>query len=248
MNPEIIPLDLICENEVHLWKINPKARLNTDLLKEFKRIISAEELKKIERYRQDSAKHAALITRAFLRIVLSKYECISPEDWRFSYSDLGKPEVINSKIGLRFNLSHNKDIIICAVCVVNDIGCDIESLTRKMSITAISKRFFCPEEADLISMLREDLQRKAFFELWTLKEAFVKATGKGISQGLDTFKFLFNVDQNTAYREDISLFLNQDNKPTTDWFNALIYPDNTHVIAVSVKTRKMIKVILKGEI
>lgn len=232
------------ENEVHLWIIDPSLFSDLAQLGTFKNLLDQQEQDKIDRYRLDSAKQTALITRAFIRIILSEYEAVSPQDWQFIRSDLGKPEIANSNIGLRFNLSHNNNLIICAICLNHDIGCDIESLSRKMSILPIADRFFSDEESQLIKALPEHLQRKGFFECWTLKESFVKATGKGISQGLDTFRFEFKVNNGLQYREDINLFTDNKNKSEIDehWFNALVYPDNKHVIAISVNTNKNMKI------
>ena len=232
-------------DEVHIWTISPKEITDADLLEKFKRIISVDEYKKINRYRLESAKHSALITRAFIRTLLSQYENKAPQDWVFTHSDLGKPEIENSTIGLRFNLSHNKNLIICAVCLNHDIGCDIESLSRKMSIIPIANRFFCKKEATSIKALPENLQRKAFFEYWTLKESFVKATGKGISQGLDTFHFEFDVNKDCSFRNNINLYTENKSKVDCQWFNALIYPDEEHVIGISVKTPHAMKIKLK---
>lgn len=230
------------KNTVHLWVIDPNSFSGSAQLATFTKLLNQQERDKIDRYRLDSAKQTALITRAFIRIILSEYEAVSPQDWQFIHSDLGKPEIANSNLGLRFNLSHNKDLIICAICLNYDIGCDIESLSRKMSILPIATRFFTDEEAQLIKTLPERLQRKGFFECWTLKESFVKATGKGISQGLDTFRFEFKVNNALQYREDINIYTENKTEINEHWFNALVYPDSTHVIAISVNTNKKVKI------
>ena len=231
-------------NEVHVWTIDPKLFLGASQLHLFKQLLNSQEQEKISRYRLPAAQHNALITRAFIRIILSQYSLIKPSDWCFSYSALGKPEIANKDCRLRFNLSHNNNLIVCAICLDNDIGCDIENLSRKLSIEPIASRFFSNEEAIQINALPDNLKRKGFFECWTLKESFVKATGLGISQGLDTFRFEFKTDHATDYRDDIKLFIAGNNMATTDWFNALLFPDSKldskpdskHVIAVSVKS------------
>ncbi|MCK5819419.1 MAG: 4'-phosphopantetheinyl transferase superfamily protein [Psychromonas sp.] len=238
-------LTLIGHDDIHIWTVEPKKLMNNDLLSTFHSILSLDERQKVDSYRFRSGKHNALITRVFLRFVLSQYATISPKDWCFSYSDLGKPEIANLNTGLRFNLSHNDSLIICAICLNKDIGCDVENLSRKISIAPIAKRFFSTKEANDIQNLPSSLQVKGFFERWTLKESFVKATGKGITQGLSSFRFELKTTAAKQYREDINLYTDNHNKRDNNWFSALLYPDEIHCIALTVNTSQKPKIILK---
>ena len=220
------------ENDIHIWMVKPEQITASTKLSA---IVSPLEQQKISRYRSDKAKHTALITRSFIRLLLSKYENIAPQAWKFEISELGKPEVSNASTPLRFNLSHNNEIIICAICLNKDIGCDIENLSRKISVDAIAKRFFSPSEHVLIS---KDNER--FFEYWTLKEAFVKATGLGISQGLDTFSFEIKAKDDHKNNDNISLTFNENckEKDPQNWYHSLHFPDQKHCIGLSVNNRK----------
>lgn len=240
-------LTLIAQDDVHVWTVDPKKLMNNNLLSRFQAVLSIDERQKVKRYRLKNARHNALITRVFLRFVLSQYADISPKDWRFSYSDLGKPEIANANITLRFNLSHNENLIICAICLHNDIGCDVENLSRKISLTPIAKRFFSTQEASDIQNLPARLQCKGFFERWTLKESFVKATGQGITQGLSSFRFELKTTAAKKYHHDINLYTDNNNKVDNNWFSALLYPDKIHCIALSVNTSQKQQVILKKD-
>ncbi len=220
------------ENDIHVWMVKPEQVTASD---DLSAIISPLEQQKVARYRADRAKHTALITRTFLRLLLSKYENRQPQSWQFDITELGKPEVSNATIPLRFNLSHNNDIIICALCLKKDIGCDIENLSRKISVEAIAKRFFSASEYPLISA-----EPSRFFEYWTLKEAFVKATGLGISQGLETFSFEIKAQNGHQQNDNITLTFNENCKEKTpqNWYHSLLFPDQTHCIGISVNHKK----------
>lgn len=222
----------LTDNDIHLWMVNPKQIKATPALR---RMLCTKERDKVDRYRLPASQHSALITRAFIRLLLSKYAPLAPDEWQFSISELGKPEIKNPPLALRFNLSHNDHIIICAICLDKDIGCDIEDLTRKVSINAIAKRFFSKQEALLIKKTP-----RRFFEYWTLKEAFVKATGLGISQGLETFSFVINAPKETHFNDNINLTFDEKarQKSPQDWYQALLFPDDKHCIAVSVNNKK----------
>lgn len=220
------------ENDIHIWMVNPQQVKATLGLSS---IISSSEQQKISRYRSDNAQHTALITRTFIRLLLSRYENVAPHLWRFDISELGKPEVINTTLPLRFNLSHNNEMIICAICLNKDIGCDIENLSRRISIDAIAKRFFSAQEYSLISA-----EPSRFFEYWTLKEAFVKATGLGISQGLETFSFEIKKQHGNKQNDNIKLTFSHNCKQENPqhWYHSLLFPDQKHCIGVSVNHKK----------
>ena len=226
----------LSDNDIHLWTINPQAITDPSKLNSLKSILSEKEIEKIQRYRLPKAQHNALITRAFVRTVLSLYIDLKPHDLLFEIAEHGKPELINSPLPLRFNLSHNNNLVICAVCLKHDIGCDIESLSRKISVEAISKRYFAPSEYQSLKDLEASLQTSRFFEYWTLKEAFVKCTGLGISQGLGSFSFEIGNKENRQYNDNIKLNFAADNKQQNnqDYYSCLLYPDSTHCIALCV--------------
>ena len=71
-------------------------------------------VKKQQRYKFAKDRHDALITRAFIRDLLSYYADVLPQDWRFEKGEKDKPEIVNPPIPLRFNISHTKNLIICA--------------------------------------------------------------------------------------------------------------------------------------
>ncbi|WP_281237366.1 4'-phosphopantetheinyl transferase family protein [Bacillus safensis] len=95
----------------------------------------------------------------------------------------GKP-VVRQLPSFHFNLSHSGDWVVCAVDDA-PVGIDIEEI--KPIDLAIAKRFFSADEyQDLLSQPAER-QEAYFFHLWSMKEAFIKLTGKGLSYGLSSF-------------------------------------------------------------
>ncbi|WP_372880236.1 4'-phosphopantetheinyl transferase superfamily protein [Psychromonas sp.] len=230
----ILPLH---NNEIHLWLIEPAKITDGELLNSLKMLLSESEVEKIQRYRLPKSQHTALITRAFVRKVLSQYADLPAEKWNFDIAPQGKPEISNPPLPLSFNLSHNDEVIICAVCLNKNIGCDIESLSRKISIKGIARRYFSTTEFEALMTLPSALQKRRFFEYWTLKEAFVKATGLGISQGLESFNFTIGKAETSQFNDNIQLNFapscsEQNNQ---DWYSCLLYPDQKHCVALCVK-------------
>jgi len=220
-----------------------------ELLATYSTLLTSSELTKQQRYKFAKDRHDALITRAFIRDLLSYYADILPQDWQFEKGSKGKPEVINCPLPLRFNISHTKNLIICAVTLEDDIGCDVENTGRSNDVLAIAERYFSPKESTELFALPEAEQRHRFFDYWTLKESYIKAWGLGLAIPLTDFSFNIN-DKSYKHKDlftikqDISLSFAQHrvDEPTI-WRSWLIYPtaaidkNQEHRIALSLRTK-----------
>jgi len=173
-----------------------------------KRWLSGDELDKVARYRKKEAKTRALYIRSFLRAILSQYAPISPEQWQFVYGDKGKPAlVIDQRIqtGIEFNLSHSGDYLFVGIILSKNeelrLGVDIEYTRARTHIYPILEHHFSSQEVSALLALPEHLQRQRFFDLWALKESYIKATGQGLSTSLKSFGF----DLSMVKKESLSI-------------------------------------------
>jgi len=96
----------------------------------------------------------------------------------------GKPYVINH-LDLKFNISHTEKTFIAAFSPVFPLGIDLESCHQSRPFLELSERFFSKNEHYTILSLPPEAQKDIFLQLWTAKEAVLKAHGTGISKGLD---------------------------------------------------------------
>ncbi len=166
---------------------------------QLKKRLTADEIAKVERYRMPSSQIQALYVRNYLRKVLSSYSDLMPEAWRFEYGEKGKPRLIEKQqieTGLNFNISHSKEHLLIAVCHREgkslQLGVDIEHARSSTNIDSIMKHYFSDTElTDLLELSKEE-QRERFFDLWALKESYIKATGKGLATSLRSFSFDFS--------------------------------------------------------
>ncbi|SBS64817.1 4'-phosphopantetheinyl transferase family protein [Vibrio atlanticus] len=170
-----------------------------DNVSQLKKRLTADEIAKVERYRMPSSQIQALYVRNYLRKVLSSYSDLMPEAWRFEYGEKGKPRLIEKQqieTGLNFNISHSKEHLLIAVCQREgkslQLGVDIEHARSSTNIDSIMKHYFSDTElTDLLELSKEE-QRERFFDLWALKESYIKATGKGLATSLRSFSFDFS--------------------------------------------------------
>jgi 4'-phosphopantetheinyl transferase len=115
---------------------------------------------------------------------------VPPSAWEFEAGGWGKPEVVSHK-GLHFSLSRTDGLVACAVSQRVELGVDVERLDGFPPLDVAHFSFAPAEKAWLRSLLPE-ARSQGFFQLWTLKEACVKANGMGLSQPLDSFCVRFN--------------------------------------------------------
>jgi 4'-phosphopantetheinyl transferase len=126
---------------------------------------------------------------ALLRVMLSNFAEVPPRRWRFRLGPQGRPEIEAgfSALPLRFSLSHTDGLVAATVTLHRDVGLDVEALCRPVDDMDGIIRFFAAEESAFMNHYAWGRRRRAFFEIWTMKEAFVKATGLGLSLPLDQF-------------------------------------------------------------
>lgn len=126
---------------------------------------------------------------SFKRRVLSQYAAVEPADWQFGLGEQGKPHLVDTAETLDFNLSHSGNWLACAVTAGVPVGVDIEQCKPTRDVMTLARRFFREEEVAALQACSEAGQRDHFYDLWTLKEAAVKARGAVLVSGLDARGF-----------------------------------------------------------
>lgn len=159
-----------------------------------------------------------IASRWLLRKVLSTYTKTSPTELDFKRTPKGKPYLEGH--GIEFSLSHSDHWALLAVSKKN-LGADIEVPQKTRDLPGIAQSFFHPLEYARLKELDGPAQQDYFFRLWTLKEAFLKAIGTGISAGLD--KVHFHGDGNSL-RAELSPELQQDWAAPWQFFHAQKLP------------------------
>ena len=238
----------LSQKEIHLWTTEPQSIVDGSteiidgemshcaLLKQYQGLLTPDESMKQQRYKFAKDRHDALITRAFIRDLLSYYADVQPSDWRFEKGEKDKPEIANPVLPLRFNISHTQNLIICAVTLAEDIGCDVENTSRTNDVLSIADRYFSADETQALFALPSTQQRDRFFDYWTLKESYIKAWGLGLSIPLKDFSFTISPNKTAQTNGNISLAFAQHRvDDPTIWRSWLFYPNAQHRVAVSVR-------------
>ncbi len=133
-----------------------------------------------------SAGERIIVRRGLLRKILGRYLDIDPARLSFIYESRGKPALAEIAEGKtpRFNLSHSDGLALFALTPQPDIGIDVERLRPIPESSQIAAKFFSPHENAMLNALPAEQTLEAFFNCWTRKEAYLKATGEGIADAL----------------------------------------------------------------
>ena len=168
-------------DQITIWCIS--LRVSDPELNYLEGLLAEDEKIRSDRYKFDFHRRRFIIARANLRIILGNYLQIEPQDLKFTYSSKGKPFIANQQNpdrNLEFNLSHSEDLAVCAVTWNSVVGIDLEYRKSINQIQSLSERFFTQAESQII--LDHDSDPAKFLKIWTLKEAYLKATGEGLGK------------------------------------------------------------------
>ena len=146
------------------------------------------ERERYERFRADADRRMFLVGRVMARALVGAALGAAPEAWQWRDSARGRPEIAAPETALQFNLSHSAGLVACALSTGRAVGIDVEHLARRPVDHNLVRRYCSPAEAEDIDA-RGDAWLPRFLHYWTLKEAYLKARGLGVSVPLAEIEF-----------------------------------------------------------
>jgi 4'-phosphopantetheinyl transferase len=184
-------------NGVDIWLSFINEIHDPSLLGRYRNMMAADEQGRQDRYRLAADRHRDLVTRALVRTTLSMYlPAIAPAEWVFESNAYGRPRIMNPEAGpLDFNISHSGTAVAVAVGSSAQLGIDLEVIRDCPSAIELAGRFFDKGEAIALQQLAATSRSLRFLEIWTLKEAYIKARGMGLSVPLDECSFNLSTDR-----------------------------------------------------
>ena len=152
--------------------------------------LSDKEILKKSRFLLLKDKCSYIVSRGVLRVILGAYLGEEPGNLVFINGSHGKPILDggSNPDGFRFSVSHSSRCVVYAINRGREIGVDIEKIRPEFSSEGISDKYFSTREAAFLRTLPVQDRNDVFFTYWTLKEAFMKGTGKGFSLPLNRFE------------------------------------------------------------
>jgi 4'-phosphopantetheinyl transferase len=161
--------------DVHIWFIPLE-----DAQPEYMQLLDDWEKKRASRFRYNADSRRFINAHGALRCILAVYLGVNPKSIHYTYNPYGKPVFASdTHNGLCFNLSHSGSIGAVAITRYMDVGIDIEQISGLIPFDELMPHVLSPFE--LLDFREKSLTVESFFKLWTRKEAYLKATGKGLN-------------------------------------------------------------------
>jgi 4'-phosphopantetheinyl transferase len=220
--------------EAHVWQLVPESVTDAALLARCAAELSGAEQARHARFKFARDRHLFLLSHALVRRVLSSYAEVEPAAWQFSAGPHGRPEIAAPALdtALRFNLTHTDGLIACVVTNGADCGIDAEKLRLPGNPEGIADKLFAASEREALAQLSGAAYVEAFFTYWTLREAYCKATGLGLSQAMAEFAFERAPDPHFSIR-----FEPPSTEHSANWQFTRLSPDPQHVLAIALRSR-----------
>lgn len=206
--------------------------VDEDLLRAYVPLLTEAERAKAARFYFDADRNRHIISRALLRTILPDYLGISHQALRFQSDRFGRPSLDNPEAlacGLDFNLSHTAGLVALAAACHTAVGVDVENASRQQPAMELASRFFSPDEVASLRTFGGDALNVEFYRHWTLKEAYLKAYGVGLSAPLDQFGFRL-----TAQRAEFYLTPAAEHR-ADEWYFAQWRASADHLLAVCAR-------------
>jgi 4'-phosphopantetheinyl transferase len=197
-------------SELELWLAYPGDLIGSASEEACTALLDDAERARAARFRFDRHRREFLTTHALARVALSHAHPLPPDAWSFSFNPYGKPSPI-PECGLRFSQSNSLELTVCLIARPGarapvhpgaaaalegpEVGVDVESLARADEIVPLAARVFSAAERARLDALPAAERPDRALSLWTLKEAYIKARGMGLSLPLQEISFLFDDPQ-----------------------------------------------------
>jgi 4'-phosphopantetheinyl transferase len=185
------------QGDIHLWRIELDAADAAEC-EAATALLAPDERSRAARFHFERDRRRYIVGRAFVRTVLSTYTGTSASDVCFRYSAYGKP-ALEEPEEVSFNLAHAGGTGLLAIARA-ELGVDLEPAHGGTDDELIARSFFSAAEVEALRALPHEERRQAFLRCWTRKEAFLKATGDGLTVPLHHFEVTLAPNEPAALR------------------------------------------------
>ena len=218
--------------DIHVWTTS--LDLAPAVLNTFEATLSSSERERARRFRFDQPRNRFIAGRGLMRTLLGRYLETEPAKLELVCSPYGKPFLSGALVEswLNFNLAHSENLALLAVTRVGTIGVDVERIRPLTAADQIAAKFFSARENAAFHKLPLEQKPVAFFNLWTRKEAWLKATGEGIGGLLKAVEVSFLPGEPARF-----LSLPGEPQPTASWILHDLDPAPGFIAALAVRAR-----------
>jgi 4'-phosphopantetheinyl transferase len=229
------PSDLkLTNDEIHIWCASLDQP--TSLVEKLGSTLSMDERARAERFYFKRDRNRFIVRHAILRMILGYYLGAEASELEFCYGRNGKPRLADTfgNETILFSISRSEGLALYGFARNCEIGVDVESVRDIPEMDQIVDRIFSTRETHVYGALPEHLKREALFACWTRKEAFVKATGDGLSRPLDKFELTVDPGEPAGL-----LAIDGDQKSARQWSIHDLKPASGFAAAIVTEARNL---------
>ncbi len=224
-------LDSLADS-ARMYCARPEELANPEVFQSWLPILSEEERTRLDRFYFDHSKREFLAGKILTRTILGSLLSVPPASLDFDAEENGKPSLKSiNDLNLTFNLSHTKDLVALIVCRDLRVGIDVETMDPNHDCAGVAERFFSGEENAFLRQFSGEGLIRSFFRVWTLKEAFIKAKGTGMTLSLQEFSVKTDKE---ALGATISFASALHGKPE-DWQLGVMELEGRHSLAWAIE-------------
>jgi 4'-phosphopantetheinyl transferase len=231
----VASLPALAPRAVHVWCAcldQPATRLAA-----FQRVLSADEQERAARFYFDRDRRRFTAGRGILRDLLGRYLACTPAELTFCYGSHGKPALAPRPFeeSINFNLAHSGDVALYAFSREAPVGIDVEHVRPFEDAPQISKNVFTAAENQAVQGTGSTFDPNLFFTYWVCKEAYIKATGSGLSHPPSAIEIQF---AGHDYAKAVVTADPADRK--SQWHLHLLRPIAGYVGALAVQAQEVV--------
>lgn len=146
--------------------------------------VPTQNIQQVLRFKNTNDKKRSLLGEVLCRKCLGEKLTLPSSNIEIIKTEKGKPYLSENHPELFFNISHSGDWVVVALSS-GEIGIDVEKI--KKPAYRIAERYFSTSELDALNSLKDQEKADFFYDLWTLKESYLKLLGKGLTKSLGSF-------------------------------------------------------------
>lgn len=175
---------LICnqlKSGIHFWSANLEQP--EFIIQKYYSILPASEKRLLDRYKVKKIRDQQVISTGILCLLLAGYLESEPQNLNFQYNKFGKPFITDSQnsMNICFNISHSNNYATYGFVKNDNIGIDIEQIREIPDVRGVVDLCFSEYEKKWFNKIPPNDKIEIFYKIWTSKEAYIKAIGRGFS-------------------------------------------------------------------
>ena len=217
----------LATDEIHLW--HSDLAMEGHRLAQLASYLDQDERARAARFHFERDRRRFKAGRGVLRQILASYLDVAPNGVRFGYTENGKP-YLPGHSELRFNVSHSAETLVVAVARGRQVGVDVEVLPLDAADAGVAALVFCASEQAALEGTDDSDYSRIFARLWTRKEAYIKADGRGMTLQLNHIDVGTLPEGILFYRPELNQWT-----PSTDWTLYTLDPSPRSVCSLAIE-------------